>query len=69
MRYESTRGGAGSASSLEALLSGLAPDGGLYAPSEFPRLDMGALGAGSYAEAAAAVPGALKFLLETGKQA
>jgi threonine synthase len=55
MRYESTRGNARAASSLEAVLEGLAPDGGLYTPSEFPRIDLRTLGEGSYAEAAAPI--------------
>ncbi|MFO1187168.1 MAG: threonine synthase [Alphaproteobacteria bacterium] len=37
MRYVSTRGGA-SASFEEALLLGLAPDGGLFVPAEWPQL-------------------------------
>ncbi|HIS03168.1 MAG TPA: threonine synthase [Candidatus Pullichristensenella avicola] len=37
--YQSTRGGARVAA-CEAILEGIAPDGGLYTPEEFPRLDM-----------------------------
>ncbi len=37
VRYRSTRGGAPEASFEEALLRGLAPDGGLYLPHEPPR--------------------------------
>ena len=38
MRYQSTRGGAHSVSFTEAVAYGLAPDGGLYLPEEFPDL-------------------------------
>ena len=38
MRYLSTRGGDAGRSFSEALLAGLAPDGGLYLPQEWPRL-------------------------------
>jgi threonine synthase len=38
MRYRSTRGGAQSVSFTEAVAHGLAPDGGLYLPEEFPDL-------------------------------
>lgn len=37
--YQSTRGGA-RASAPEAILEGIAPDGGLFTPKEFPRLDI-----------------------------
>ena len=37
--YQSTRGGA-RATAPEAILQGIAPDGGLYTPEEFPRVDM-----------------------------
>lgn len=36
--YQSTRGGADTASFNTTLLSGLAPDGGLYAPTHWPQL-------------------------------
>jgi len=36
MKYISTRGAGGSVTFLEAALSGLAPDGGLYAPESLP---------------------------------
>ncbi len=52
MRFVSTRGEAPSASFAEVLLSGLAPDGGLYVPRAWPRLD---LAAGTYADTAFAV--------------
>ncbi|CAN5204207.1 threonine synthase [soil metagenome] len=40
MKYFSTRGGAGAAGRpfLEILLEGLAPDGGLYVPEQYPQL-------------------------------
>lgn len=38
MRYVSTRGGAAPVSFVDALLGGLAPDGGLYVPEAWPRL-------------------------------
>ncbi|MEM6650311.1 MAG: threonine synthase [Pseudomonadota bacterium] len=37
--YESTRGGAPTLSFNDVLLTGLAPDGGLYVPHKWPRLD------------------------------
>ena len=58
MRYVSTRGGAPEASFLDILLSGLAPDGGLYLPAEYPRLERDELQSWrgfTYAELAAAV--------------
>ncbi len=38
MRFQSTRGGAPEASFSQALLAGIAPDGGLYVPREWPDL-------------------------------
>jgi threonine synthase len=38
MRYLSTRGGIAGATFEEVLLTGLAPDGGLFVPEEWPRL-------------------------------
>ncbi|QWD24447.1 threonine synthase [Polynucleobacter paneuropaeus] len=38
MRYQSTRGNSPQQSFLEILLGGLAPDGGLYLPSHYPRI-------------------------------
>lgn len=38
MVYQSTRGGALGVSGLDAVLQGLAPDGGLFAPQEFPQI-------------------------------
>ena len=39
MLYHSTRGGSGGLSFADALLAGLAPDGGLYVPDDWPVLD------------------------------
>jgi threonine synthase len=43
-RYQSTRDPSSSVSFSQALLQGLAPDGGLYVPSAWPRVDVEALG-------------------------
>ena len=43
MRYVSTRGEAPPLGFEDVLLSGLAPDGGLYLPETWPRLDAGTL--------------------------
>ncbi|MCA9739698.1 MAG: threonine synthase [Gemmatimonadetes bacterium] len=56
MRYRSTRGEAPPVLFSEALLQGLAPDGGLYVPDRFPEPDRFPAEAGSdYAAFAAAV--------------
>ena len=39
IRYRSTRGGAQDVSASQAILQGLAPDGGLFVPEEIPALD------------------------------
>jgi threonine synthase len=39
MKFISTRGQTEPASAFEAILHGLAPDGGLYVPQQFPKLD------------------------------
>jgi threonine synthase len=60
MRYVSTRGGAPEAGFLDVLLAGLAPDGGLYVPREWPRLDPGEIAAfagAPYPEVAGAILG------------
>lgn len=54
MRYISTRGAAPPVSFLDAILEGLAPDGGLYAPEAWPEVSL-AGGAGGYGEDAARV--------------
>lgn len=51
MRYVSTRGQAPELGFADVLLTGLAPDGGLYVPSEFPALPLPRHGS-SYAELA-----------------
>ncbi|HKQ96174.1 MAG TPA: threonine synthase, partial [Aestuariivirgaceae bacterium] len=58
MKYVSTRGTAPAVGFETAMLSGLAPDGGLYVPAEWPRLAdarLGELRGRPYAEIAAAV--------------
>ena len=58
MRYVSTRGGAKPQAFTEILLEGLAPDGGLFLPEEFPKLapaDLSAMRRMSYAELAFAI--------------
>ena len=55
IRYISTRGGGAPQSFTEVLLAGLAPDGGLYVPAEWPRLDLAALRGKSYRDIAFAV--------------
>lgn len=39
MKFQSTRGKAPVVSGLQALINGLAPDGGLYVPQAFPKID------------------------------
>ena len=51
MRYLSTRGGQG-ANLVDAVMRGLAADGGLYVPDEMPRLDANAVRGESLAEIA-----------------
>lgn len=54
MRYVSTRGAAPPVGLSDAMLAGLAPDGGLYVPERFPRLDPDAIDpAAPFAEQAA----------------
>jgi threonine synthase len=60
MRYISTRGEAPPVSFLEAVLTGLAPDGGLYVPEHWPQLshaEIADFAGRPYAEVAAAVIG------------
>ena len=60
MRYVSTRGTAEPVSASQAIIRGIAPDGGLYVPEIIPTVDMGfirALCAGDYRARAAAVLG------------
>ena len=60
MRYISTRGGSPPVGFVEAVLAGLAPDGGLYIPETWPgftREEIAAFAGRPYAEVAAAVLG------------
>ena len=60
MRYVSTRGEAPAIGFWDAVLAGLAPDGGLYIPQAWPRFEaeeIAALAGKPYAEVAAAVIG------------
>ncbi len=50
MQYVSTRGGGPQVDFTEALLAGIAPDGGLYVPESWPHLDPEGLAEASYAE-------------------
>jgi threonine synthase len=55
VRYVSTRGDAPARSFSDILLEGLAPDGGLYLPEEFPRIDLKALRGRPYVDLAAGI--------------
>ena len=55
MKYISTRGKAPELGFEDVLLSGLANDGGLYIPKEWPKLDYKELPTTSYSEQAAYV--------------
>ncbi|MFI4935794.1 MAG: threonine synthase [Caulobacterales bacterium] len=60
MNYISTRGEAPAVNFLEAVLAGLAPDGGLYVPQAWPTLtaaEIAAFAGRPYAEVAAAILG------------
>ena len=60
MRYISTRGGSPAVGFVEAVLAGLAPDGGLYVPETWPSFETAEIAAFAgrpYAEVAAAVLG------------
>ena len=46
MKYVSTRGGSPASTFEEVVLRGLAPDGGLYVPEEWPRVSFGGMGDG-----------------------
>ncbi|MGB4107678.1 MAG: threonine synthase [Alphaproteobacteria bacterium] len=52
MRYISTRGGGSPQNFEQVLLAGLAPDGGLYVPETWPKLDLHKLKGKSYVEVA-----------------
>ena len=53
MRYRSSRGASPAVGFGDALLGGLAPDGGLYLPEDWPRLPSEASGTASGAAAGA----------------
>jgi len=55
LRFISTRGHAPACGFADVLLAGLAPDGGLYMPEAWPRIDVAEIARKSYAEAAFAV--------------
>jgi threonine synthase len=55
VRYVSTRGAAAPRSFCDILLEGLAPDGGLYLPEAFPRVNLGELRSLGYADLAVRV--------------
>lgn len=60
MRYVSTRGQSASIGFLDAVLAGLAPDGGLYVPAEWPSFtpkEIAGFAGRPYAQVAAAVVG------------
>jgi threonine synthase len=52
MNFLSTRGGAPAASFSDVLLAGLAPDGGLYLPQNWPQVDAAAFKGARYQDAA-----------------
>lgn len=55
IKYISTRGGGTSQTFEEVLLQGLAPDGGLYVPQNWPQIDWASLKGQSYTDIAFAV--------------
>ena len=60
MRYVSTRGQAPAVSFIDAVIAGLAPDGGLYVPETWPQLspaEIAAFAGRPYAEVAADIVG------------
>ena len=60
MKYVSTRGAAPAVSFLDAVIAGLAPDGGLYVPERWPQLsraEIAAFAGRPYAEVAADIIG------------
>ncbi len=60
MSYISTRGNSPAVSLAEAIITGLAPDGGLYVPAQMPRIDARALAGATQVEVAQAVLGAFR---------
>ena len=59
MQYHSTRALAETVDSAQAVLSGLAPDGGLYVPEAIPQVDVAVCLSGSTQEAAVRIISAL----------
>ena len=59
MQYHSTRNKNAAVDSAQAVLSGLAPDGGLYVPEKLPEIDVAACLQESTMDAAARIIGAL----------
>ena len=59
MIYHSTRSQHNTADSAQAVLNGLAPDGGLYVPAQLPKVDVEACLAESTMEMAARIIGAM----------
>ncbi len=57
MQYTSTRNSALRVNAAQAIVTGLAPDGGLFVPVEFPQLPVEAVRGKTYAQAAALVLG------------
>ncbi len=55
IKYISTRGGGEPQTFEQVLLTGLAPDGGLYVPESWPQIDVASLKGKSYTEIAEAV--------------
>jgi threonine synthase len=55
LRYVSTRGQAPACSFADVLLAGLAPDGGLYMPQAWPRIDVTSFAGKPYADVAFAI--------------
>jgi threonine synthase len=53
MEFISTRGKSPTLSASEAILTGLAPDGGLYVPKKFPKIQLSESSSGNYADFAA----------------
>lgn len=60
MKYVSTRGNSAAVTLAEAIVHGLAPDGGLYVPETMPRLDAEALRGASQTEVGVAVLNAFR---------
>ncbi|GHU58321.1 threonine synthase [Clostridia bacterium] len=58
IKYVSTRGGGSPVSASEAIVHGIAEDGGLYFPDKIPKLDLKSLRGKRYTELAQAVFGA-----------